>query len=121
MDAAKTTTNNIYAVVSGRARFTAEGGLDETLAPGDVIAVPCWHEHAIEAPEDTVVLRVSDEPLLAKLGLGRTRGSLIFEASRHRAKQLRVIVREGGRPSNHRTLKLTKNVCVYWMPRLRGA
>jgi gentisate 1,2-dioxygenase len=74
VDAPKTTTNNIYAVVSGRARFAAEGGLDETLAPGDVIAVPCWHEHSIEAPEDTVVLRVSDEPVLAKLGLARTAG-----------------------------------------------
>jgi gentisate 1,2-dioxygenase len=71
-DAAKTTTNNIYAVVSGKARFSAEGGLTETLGPGDVIAVPCWHAHAIDAPEDTVILRVSDEPLLATLGLGRT-------------------------------------------------
>jgi len=68
----KSTTNNIYAVVSGKARFTAEGGLDETLDPGDVIAVPCWHEHAVDAGEDTVVFRVSDEPLLAKLGLART-------------------------------------------------
>jgi gentisate 1,2-dioxygenase len=72
VDAAKTTTNNIYAVVSGRARFAAEGGLTETLEPGDVFAVPCWHEHAIDAPEDAIVLRVSDEPLLAKLGLGKT-------------------------------------------------
>jgi gentisate 1,2-dioxygenase len=72
VDAAKTTTNNIYAVVSGRARFTAEGGLAETLEPGDVIAIPCWHEHAIDAPEDAIVLRVSDEPLLAKLGLAKT-------------------------------------------------
>ncbi len=69
---ARTTANNIYAVVSGRARFTAEGGLTETLGPGDVIALPCWHEHAIDAPEDTIVFRVSDEPLLAKLGLART-------------------------------------------------
>jgi gentisate 1,2-dioxygenase len=72
VEAAKTTTNNIYAMVSGRARFTAEGGLAETLATGDVIALPCWHAHAIDAPEDAIILRVSDEPLLAKLGLGRT-------------------------------------------------
>ncbi|HEY2228863.1 MAG TPA: cupin domain-containing protein [Xanthobacteraceae bacterium] len=72
VDAPKSTTNNIYAVVSGRVRFTAEGGLDETLAPGDVIAMPCWHAHTIDAPEDAVVLRVSDEPLLAKLGLAKT-------------------------------------------------
>jgi gentisate 1,2-dioxygenase len=74
VDAPRATTNNIYAMVSGRARFATEGGLSETLGPGDVIAVPCWHQHAIEAPEDTVMLRVSDEPLLAKLGLSRTAG-----------------------------------------------
>ena len=44
LDCAKTTTNNIYAVISGKARFTAEGGLAETLGPGDVIALPCWHQ-----------------------------------------------------------------------------
>jgi gentisate 1,2-dioxygenase len=71
LDVEKTTTNNIYAVISGQARFTAAGGLAETLTPGDVIAMPCWHAHAIDAPEDTDILRVCDEPLLAKLGLGR--------------------------------------------------
>ncbi len=72
VDAAKSTANNIYAVISGSARFSAEGGLTETLGPGDVIAVPCWHEHAVEAVEDTSILRVSDEPLLAKLGLSKS-------------------------------------------------
>jgi gentisate 1,2-dioxygenase len=72
VDAAKSTANNIYAVISGRARFSAEGGLTETLGRGDVIAVPCWHEHAVEAVEDTSILRVSDEPLLAKLGLAKS-------------------------------------------------
>ncbi|PWT92251.1 MAG: cupin, partial [Proteobacteria bacterium] len=72
LDMPKATTNNIYAVVSGKARITAEGGFAETLAPGDVAAMPCWHAHAIEAPEDTVVFRVSDEPIFAKLGLAKT-------------------------------------------------
>jgi gentisate 1,2-dioxygenase len=72
VDVAKTTTNNIYAVISGQARFTAEGGLAETLGPGDVIALPCWHRHALEVPQDTTLLRVSDEPLLAGLGLAKT-------------------------------------------------
>ncbi|HEY4405867.1 MAG TPA: cupin domain-containing protein [Xanthobacteraceae bacterium] len=71
VDFAKTTSNNIYAVISGNARFTAEGGVAETLGPGDVIAVPCWHQHAVAAVDDATILRVSDEPLLAKLGLGR--------------------------------------------------
>jgi len=34
--------------------------------------MPCWHAHAIEAADDAVVFRVTDEPLLAKLGLVRT-------------------------------------------------
>jgi gentisate 1,2-dioxygenase len=72
VEAPKSTTNIIYAVVSGRARFLVEGGTDETLGVGDVIAVPCWHSHTIEAPENTIVFKVSDEPILAKLGLSRT-------------------------------------------------
>jgi gentisate 1,2-dioxygenase len=71
-DVAKTTTNYIYALVSGAARFTAEDGTDATLGPGDVIAMPCWHTHAYRAESDAVLFRVSDEPLLAKLGLVRT-------------------------------------------------
>src|SRR5438477_1826171 len=68
----QTTTNNIYAVVSGKTRFTVEDTLDEALEAGDVIAVPCWHAHGIEALADAIVFRVSDEPLLRKLGLSRT-------------------------------------------------
>jgi gentisate 1,2-dioxygenase len=72
VDVPKSTANAIYAVVSGNARVTADGGFSEVLERGDVAAMPCWHAHAIEAVEDTVVFRVTDEPLLAKLGLMRT-------------------------------------------------
>ena len=71
IDLPRTTINNIYAVISGSARFTAESGLAETQGPGDVAAMPCWHAHKIEATRDITLLRVSDEPLLAKLGLAR--------------------------------------------------
>jgi gentisate 1,2-dioxygenase len=70
---AKTTTNYAYSPVSGRVRFTAKDGTDETLEPGDVLAMPCWHEHGYQAESDCVIFRVSDEPLLAKLGLARTK------------------------------------------------
>ena len=43
--------------------FGAEG-FDETLGVGDVAAMPCWHAHTIEAAEDTVVFRVSDNTWL---------------------------------------------------------
>jgi len=72
LEAERATINNIYAVIGGSVRFTVEGGLAETLGPGDVIAMPCWHAHTIEAVQDMTLLRVSDEPLLAKLGLART-------------------------------------------------
>jgi gentisate 1,2-dioxygenase len=71
IDVGKTTVNHLYAVSNGKARFKVEGGTDEILGVGDLIAVPCWHTHTIEAPEDTVIFRVSDEPLLKKLGLAR--------------------------------------------------
>jgi gentisate 1,2-dioxygenase len=71
-DVAKTTVNHLYSVISGKARVKIEGGADETLAVGDVIAVPCWHAHALEADRDAIVFRVTDEPLLAKVGLVKT-------------------------------------------------
>ncbi len=33
-----------------------------------------WHGHGFEAAEDAVLLRVSDEPLMSKVGLLRTAG-----------------------------------------------
>ena len=68
----KSTTNHIYAMVSGGARIEVEGGLAQDLAPGDIVAVPCWHSHTITALADAVLFRVSDAPLLEKLGLART-------------------------------------------------
>jgi gentisate 1,2-dioxygenase len=68
----KTTVNNLYSVISGSARIEIEGGMNEDLAIGDVITVPCWHKHSIKAEVDAVLLRVTDEPLLRKVGLVRT-------------------------------------------------
>ena len=69
---AKTTTNYLYAVSKGSVRFDVEGAPAATLTVGDVIAVPCWHPHGYVADSDAVIFRVSDEPLLARLGLART-------------------------------------------------
>jgi gentisate 1,2-dioxygenase len=71
-EVAKTTVNHLYSVISGKARVKIEGGADETLAVGDVMTVPCWHAHTLTADEDAVLLRVTDEPLLAKVGLVKT-------------------------------------------------
>jgi gentisate 1,2-dioxygenase len=67
----KSTVNTIYAVVSGKARFRS-GDFDQTAGVGDVVAMPCWYAHTIEAPEDTVVFKVSDTPIFEKLGLAKT-------------------------------------------------
>jgi gentisate 1,2-dioxygenase len=71
-EVAKTTVNNLYSVISGSAKIKVDGDVDTSLAVGDVITVPCWHKHTIEAEGDMTLLRVSDEPLLAKVGLVRT-------------------------------------------------
>jgi gentisate 1,2-dioxygenase len=71
-DVPKTTVNHLYSVVAGRARVKVDGAANESLAVGDVVTVPCWHAHALEAEEDAIVFRVSDEPLLAKTGLIKT-------------------------------------------------
>jgi gentisate 1,2-dioxygenase len=68
----KTTVNNLYSVIGGAARIAVEGGMNEALAVGDVVTVPCWHAHSLEADADTILLQVSDEPLLRKVGLVRT-------------------------------------------------
>jgi len=71
-DVPKTTVNHLYSVISGTARIKIEGGTDERLAVGDVITVPCWHAHSLEADVDSIVFQVTDEPLLAKVGLVKT-------------------------------------------------
>ena len=71
-EVARTTVNHLYAVIGGKARVKIEGGANESLSVGDVITVPCWHAHSLAADEDAIVFRVTDEPLLAKVGLVKT-------------------------------------------------
>ena len=71
-DAARTTVNNLYSVVEGRAAIEIQGGWNEALAVGDVVTVPCWHAHSISAETDAIVFRVTDEPIYAKTGLVKT-------------------------------------------------
>jgi gentisate 1,2-dioxygenase len=67
----KTTVNRLYALISGKGRVKV-GGVEENLGMGDVMVVPCWHDHLVEAEQNAVFLEVSDEPLFAKLGLVKT-------------------------------------------------
>ncbi len=66
----RTTANNIYAVVKGTGATTIDG---ERFAwsRGDVIAAPAWLPHFHEAADDALLLRVSDEPVMQRLGFHR--------------------------------------------------
>ena len=66
----RATTNNIYAIVKGSGATTIDGERFEWRR-GDVIAAPAWRPHFHEAAEDALMLRVTDEPVLARLGLLR--------------------------------------------------
>lgn len=63
----QTTCNNIYAVVQGKGSTMVD---DErfTWERGDVVAVPSWRKHYHQPTEKSVLLRVTDIPVMAKLG-----------------------------------------------------
>ena len=65
-----TTANNIYAVVKGSGATTVDGERFE-WSRGDVIAAPAWRPHFHEAADDALLLRVTDEPVMQRLGFYR--------------------------------------------------
>jgi gentisate 1,2-dioxygenase len=66
----RTTANNIYAVAMGQGE-TIIDGQRFAWSRGDVIAAPAWRPHSHMASVDSVLLRVTDEPLLKPLNLLR--------------------------------------------------
>ena len=69
-DFGRNTASRIFAVTAGRGTARV-GELEVEWARGDVIAVPSWTPHALRASEESVLLEVSDEPVLRKLGFWR--------------------------------------------------
>lgn len=69
-DFGRNTANRIFAVISGRG-VARVGELTVEWMRGDVIAVPSWAEHEISAHGDSVLLEVSDLPVMRKLGFYR--------------------------------------------------
>lgn len=67
----RTTANNIFAVVQGVGETLAD---DTKIAwrRGDVFVVPAWRSQTHRAEDGAVLLRVTDEPVMAKLGLLRS-------------------------------------------------
>ena len=66
----RATTNNIYAIVKGTGATTVDGERFE-WSRGDVIAAPAWRPHFHEAAADALMFRVSDEPVMQRLGFLR--------------------------------------------------
>lgn len=69
-DFGRITASRIFAVTAGRGTARM-GELTLEWSRGDVIAVPSWTPHELRAHEDAVLLEVSDEPVLRKLGFYR--------------------------------------------------
>ncbi len=66
----RSTSNNIYAVIRGTGATTVDGDRFE-WSRGDVIAAPAWRPHHHEAAEDALMLRVTDAPVMQRLGFYR--------------------------------------------------
>jgi gentisate 1,2-dioxygenase len=69
----RTTANNMYAAVKGTGATTVDGERFEWRR-GDVIAAPAWLPHFHEAAEDALLLRVTDAPVMQRLGFYRVEG-----------------------------------------------
>ena len=54
-------------MVSGTGTTTIDGE-SFNWSRGDVIATPAWRPHFHQASEDAILFRVTDEPVLQKLG-----------------------------------------------------
>jgi gentisate 1,2-dioxygenase len=66
----KVMANSVFGVAKGSGTTEVEG---KTLAwsRGDVIVVPAWHEHLHRSENGAVLFRVTDEPVMRKLGFLR--------------------------------------------------
>ncbi len=62
----KSTANQIVVVVAG-AGTSVIGGREFAWARGDMLAIPSWIAHQHRGERDSILVRVSDEPLMRTL------------------------------------------------------
>lgn len=62
----RTTGSSIFAVIDGTGVVNVEGNVF-AWQRGDVFVVPGWREHHLRAEAESYLLRVTDEPVLARL------------------------------------------------------
>ena len=67
----RTTANTLYAVVEGEGTTTIEGRRFD-WARGDVIVAPSWHTQSHQTRDGAVLFRVTDEPVMERLGFLRS-------------------------------------------------
>jgi gentisate 1,2-dioxygenase len=66
----RATDNNVYAVVRGSGATIVDGERFEWQR-GDVVAAPAWRPHCHEADDDAILFRVTDAPVMQRLGFHR--------------------------------------------------
>jgi gentisate 1,2-dioxygenase len=66
----KVMANGVFGVAKGSGTTEAEG-TTLSWSRGDVIVVPAWHEHVHRSDDGAVLFRVTDEPVMRKLGFLR--------------------------------------------------
>jgi gentisate 1,2-dioxygenase len=66
----KVMANSVFGVVKGSGT-TETGDTTLTWSRGDVIVVPAWHQHVHRSADGAVLFRVTDEPVMQKLGFLR--------------------------------------------------
>jgi gentisate 1,2-dioxygenase len=65
--------NSVFGVAR-RSGTTEVEGTTLSWSRGDVIVVPAWHEHLHRSENGAVLFRVTDEPVMRKLGFLREGG-----------------------------------------------
>jgi gentisate 1,2-dioxygenase len=66
----KVMANGVFGVAQGEGTTTVDGETFEWRR-GDVIVVPAWREHTHSSKDGAVLFRVTDEPVMTKLGFLR--------------------------------------------------
>ena len=66
----RSTDGAVLVGVEGSVRVAIAGEVI-TLQPKDVLAIPAWQSHTLEADEESVIFSFSDAPVHQKLGLWR--------------------------------------------------
>jgi gentisate 1,2-dioxygenase len=69
----KVMANSVFGVARGSGTTEVEGST-LSWSRGDVIVVPGWHEHLHRSENGAVLFRVTDEPVMRKLGFLREGG-----------------------------------------------